>query len=148
MKIVTILMLVAACGGERATPPPPPNALGTLICEPQIDVVATGAADPDRIEATKALEREVADRVTDDAFLRRVALAEHLDATAVAHVTARPVKDARLVEVAVALPDPGLALRVCNAVLEHYVDERLGGGDPLAPARTDVRILDRCSRSR
>jgi hypothetical protein len=137
----------ASVGCKAREPSPPPSVIGTLLCEPHTPhLLGANGTLPDEIEDTKALQREVIARVTSEAFVHRVAIDEGFDEAATARaVSARPIKDSRLVEIGVAIPDRVLATRVCDAILDHYVIERRGGsGDPLLMPEDDVILLDHC----
>jgi len=113
----------------------------TLICEAEVRALGAGAV-PDGQEATEALQREVARGITEAPLLGRVAAREQIDAGDLsAAVRAREVRDSRLVEIGVALPDVAQATRVCNDLVDLYLAGRMKG--VLRPA--DVRVSDRCA---
>src|SRR5688572_16565701 len=130
IALVSSLMLATIAACNRAAPPPPappPMVTGTLVCEPPMRVLGSTTDLPDTRAASEALAREIVARVHDEMFLNGVADDVHADAGEILHaVTARAVKDSRLVEVGVSLPDRALAMRVCNAILDHVVAERIG----------------------
>jgi hypothetical protein len=128
---------IISCGGRDATPRP---ATGTLLCEPRIAVMGANPAElPDEAALVEALQREVIAQVTDEAFVRRVAVDVGGDEVAIARaLSARPVKDSRIVEIDVALPDRLRARRVCDAILDRYTAERR------AASHDDVQVLDQC----
>jgi hypothetical protein len=126
-----MLLAIAACGG----PDPRPTATGTFLCEPAISQLLTGAPVSDPEVMAKAEEREAIARFHRPDFLRRVAADTQLDAAVIIHAASiRRVKDSRLVEVGVALPDRVLATRVCDSILAH-----------LRFPHPDVRIVDECA---
>jgi hypothetical protein len=138
-----VAIATVGCDGHES--PTPPAVTGTLLCQPAMPLLSADAPLPDAAAATATLQREVVAQVTRAAFLHRVAVDGRFDEAVITRaVSARPVKDSRLVEVGVALPDRALATRVCDAILDHYLVERLGGGDMMVLPRHDVAIGDRC----
>ena len=145
MRWAALIVIVAACGDTPARP----TVTGTLICQPQTAVLGVNGAVPDDQATTVALEQQVVEQITSERFLFRVAAEEHVEQATLAHaVTARPVKDSRLVEIGVALPDRAVAQRVCNAILDDYMVARMTGDDRLAAPHEDVRIVDHCAPPR
>lgn len=149
MRVTLVTSVAIAIVGCSGPAPTPPTVTGTLLCQPAVQVLGANPDLPADDAATAALQREVIVQVTGESFVHRVAVAGRFDEPALARaVSARPVRGSRLVEVGVALPDRGLATRVCDAILDHYVTERGGDRDLLGTHHDDVTILDHCGPPR
>lgn len=127
------VFLLLGCGSDEHAPPPP-HVFGTLIVEANLSLVL--GRIPDEPAETAALQRQAVEHLRDRAFLRRIADDQHLDPAVMRHVSARAVKDSRLVELGVALDDDALAVRVCNAILDRY---------PFTGETGTISVLDRCA---
>ena len=134
-RLTALVALICGCGHSS----PEPTAAGSLVYDAHASPLLREGDDAD--DAQARLRQLVLESLQSRSFLRGVADAQHVDAAELARaVTFRPREGSRVIEVGVALDDPALALRVCNAILDTYVG--------LRDFSHDVRVLDRCTRRR
>jgi hypothetical protein len=133
MRWALIVLGITACGADDARPKPPIAAVGTLVVDPGTpDLMLPSAQLPDPVEADRAAQRDVVSTVTSAPFLHAIAadaafarrLGADPDGALATAVSARAVKDSRVVEIAVALADRSLAIDVCNAILVEALRDR------------------------
>jgi uncharacterized protein involved in exopolysaccharide biosynthesis len=115
-RLTIVAILAAACG----SPPPRHHAAGTLIMN--------GLADEDRAGWATELEILRSRALVDDVVRELAAHGVTVDGETLRRgVTARRVKDSRVIEVAVALPDRPLAIDACNTLMQRYFSRHREG---------------------